>query len=180
MVPPRRQTRRRKKTRQVLCSIPIPEIAFKSSSNDADAQPGKDFYEYVNGDWLGKVLIPPHLNDMSVSGEVERCVSNVTKRILEESSAGVFSDIRSSCFHGGANSVEYLRDVLKELDCMKSPADVFDALFTLCKRGVKGLFEIGSYAEPGADKTVRLFLSGSICSLTVSYTHLTLPTICSV
>ena len=169
MVPPRRQTRRRKRSREILCSIPIPEIASKSSSNDADAQPGKDFYEYVNGDWLGKVLIPPHLNDMSVSGEVERCVSNVTKRILEESSAGVFADIRSSCFHGGANSVEYLRDVLKGVDCMKSTADVFDALFTLCKRGVTGLFDIGTYAEPGADKTVRLFLSGSICSLKRAY-----------
>lgn len=169
MVPPRRQTRRRKRSREILCSIPIPEIASKSSSNNAEAKAGKDFYEYVNDDWLSKVLIPPHLNDMSVSGEVERCVSNVTKRILEESSAGVFADIRSSCFHGGANSVEYLRDVLKEVDCMKGTDDVFDALFTLCKRGVTGLFDIGTYAEPGADKTVRLFLSGSICSLKRAY-----------
>ena len=167
MVPPRRQTRRRKKTRQVLCSIPIPEIASNSSFNDAKV--AKDFYEYVNGDWLGKVLIPPYLNDMSVSGEVENCVSKVTKRILEESSAGVFADIRSSCFHGGANSVEYLKDVLKEVDCMKSADDVFDALFTLCKRGVTGLFDIGTYAEPADDKTVRLFLSGNICSLKRAY-----------
>lgn len=165
MVPPRRQTRRRKKTRQILCSIPIPKIASNSSSNDA----GKDFYEYINGDWLGKVLIPPYLNEMSISGEIEDCVYKVTKRILEESSAGVFSDIRSSCFHGGANSVEYLRDVLKEVDCMKSADDVFDALFILCKRGVTGLFDIGTYAEPADHKTVRLFLSGSICSLKKAY-----------
>jgi len=164
MVPPRRHTRRRKKTRQILCSIPIPEIASNSSSNDA----GKDFYKYINGDWLRKVLIPPYLNDMSISGEIEDCVSKVTKRILEEANTGVFADIRSSCFHGGKNSVEYLRDVLKEINCIKGADDVFDALFILCKRGVTSLFDISTHAEP-ADKTVRMFLSGNICSLKRAY-----------
>jgi predicted metalloendopeptidase len=169
MAPPRRQTRRRKKSRQILCSIPIPDLASKSSSNnaDADADADKDFYKYVNGDWLNRALIPPHLNDISVSTELEKCISNVTKKILEDCSTGIFADIRSSCLHN-KDSLEYLRGVLKDIHCIQTPADVFDAVFTLCKRGIPGLFDISTYAEPDT-KTVRLFLSASLSSLKNAY-----------
>lgn len=169
MAPPRRQTRRRRKSRQILCSIPIPELVSKSSSNDADADAdaGKDFYKYVNGDWLSTSLIPPHLNDISVSTELEKCISNVTKKILEDCSTGIFADIRSSCLHN-KDSLEYLRELLKDIHCIQTPADVFDAVFNLCKRGIPGLFDISTYAEPDT-KTVRLFLSASLCTLKKPY-----------
>jgi putative endopeptidase len=167
MAPPRCQTRRRRKSRQILCSIPIPELVSKSSSNDADPDAGKDFYKYVNGDWLSRALIPPHLNDISISTELEKCISNVTKKILEDCSMGIFADIRSSCLHN-KDSLEYLRELLKDIHCIQTPADVFDAVFDMCKRGIPGLFDISTYAEPDT-KTVRLFLSASLCTLKKPY-----------
>ena len=71
----KRQTRKRSKRNQSkdhLCSIPAtPAPALMSSSSPLT---GNDFYEWVNGEWLGKTKIPQFENDFGVSEELERCI----------------------------------------------------------------------------------------------------------
>jgi hypothetical protein len=155
-------TTRRKKT-ALLCSIPIPTIASKSSFND-DRAIGTDFYEWVNKAWLHKVKIPPHLNEYSISQEVDDCVSKISSQIIEEEKKGPIADLRDSCLASNQEpSLAYLKEILAEVAAMKTTDDIFTQIFTLCKRGSTGLLTVNNHEEP--DRSVHLYIYSSTCAL---------------
>jgi len=137
-------------------------IASKSSFND-DKAIGTNFYEWVNRDWLKKTTIPNHMNEFSISHEIEKCIATEGNKIIA-SSGGILSDLRDSCLHGhGKNSVDLLKEHLASVECMKTTEDIFQELAYLCKRGVPGLFSMSNYVDK--EKINYLFISASVCAL---------------
>ena len=77
----RRAHRSQKKTTHPFCYIPIPAPVLNYSSSDS-LSPGKDFYNFINHEWISTVHVPAFENDFGVSEEVERCVFDKSVTIL--------------------------------------------------------------------------------------------------
>jgi len=177
--PPQRRTRKRLGAHKALCSIPIPIPASKSSYND-DHAIGTDFYEWVNEPWSRKVKVPPFETDFGVSEEIERCIFSSSKQIIKELSESadghknpngskMYKDLRDSCMHGAVqkNSVEFLKDILQSIQCIRTTDDVFVHFAELCKRDYASIFNMGYQIE--TDKTIRLCINSSAPGLYPSY-----------
>jgi len=159
-----RQTRRTKK--KLLCHIPIVLPASKSSYKEKAI--GENFYDWVNGSWAQHVAPPPFESSFGVSEEVERCIVSASKKILNsEKCPRMYKDFRDSCMNAGHTSVEYLKEILQEVSCIKTPDDVFKAFADLCKRGYPSIFSIAY--EIDADRTTRLSINDAVPGLNPSY-----------
>ena len=161
------ETRKRKKTR-LHCSIPIQAIASKSSYKD-DKAVGNDFYDWVNADWLKEKQIPDHLNEYSVSQEIEDCISDTTKKILNENTNDNLKTVKESVLSAKSreNSLSCLKESLASIAAMKTSEDIFDQLFIMCKRGIGGVFSTGIYNGP--DKVCRFYIDSGVCGLPVDF-----------
>ena len=156
-------TRKKKKTHQSICAIPIQLHASSSSFNK---QTGDDFYTWVNDKWLSSTKIPPYETDYSVSEEAEHCIFEKSKEIIESPSAPqMIKDLRES--QTDKNSVEFLKSVLKTLDCIRNEEDVFLHFAQLCKSSFTSIFKIKYTIEP--DKTVRMSIDVNCPGLHYSY-----------
>jgi predicted metalloendopeptidase len=158
------ETRKRKKTKGLHCSIPIQAIASKSSYKD-DKAVGNDFYDWVNGSWLKEKQIPDHLYDYSVSQEIEDCISDMTKKILKENINDNLKTVKESVMSAKSreNSLSCLEQSLASIAAIKTPEDIFDQLFIMCKRGISGVFSTGIYNGP--DKVCCFYIDSGVCGL---------------
>ena len=158
------ETRKKKRTGAGQpCSIPIPATASSSSSKHDFTKSREDFYEWVNGAWLEKTVIPPHFTEYSVSQELDDCITEKSLKIIKGSE--MLKPLVSSVMDPEVqmNSVEYLKEILAEITFIKTPEDIFEHLFILCKRGIGGAFYLGNYNGP--DKVNCLFIDSGNCGL---------------
>ena len=153
----KRQTRKRSKRNQSkdhLCSIPAtPAPALMSSSSPLT---GNDFYEWVNGEWLGKTKIPQFENDFGVSEELERCIYEASKELIVDTKSNTLfhrtlQTLSDSALHSRSQhtSVDYLKSVLKEVGCVRTIHDVVFQLATLCKLRFASIFNMQYTVVPG-------------------------------
>ena len=85
----------KKKNFQPFCHIPMPAAALNYSSHDR-SHASRDFYDWVNHEWISTVHVPPFENDFGVSEEVERCVFNKSVEILESTKEKMLIDRKNS------------------------------------------------------------------------------------
>jgi predicted metalloendopeptidase len=119
----------------------------------------------VNADWLKEKQIPDHLNDYSVSQEIEDCISDMTKNLLNKNISDNLRIVKESVLSAKSreNSLCCLKESLSSIAAIKTPEDIFDELFIMCKRGIGGVFSTGIYNGP--DKVCRFYIDSGICGL---------------
>jgi len=164
------ETRKRRKNQSTLCRIPIPAIASKSSYHNSP-EIGDDFYTWVNGDWMKSVKMPGFENDFGISEEAERCILKTTQEIIDEQhkKPGIYKDLADSCLKKSVqgNSVEFLKNILQSVQCIRTPDDVFIHFAELCKRGYPSILKLQNYVAP--DKTVHFLIDTKAPGLHHSY-----------
>lgn len=162
----RHAEKRQGKVNKSFCYIPIrrPVTKFLSSEKDAN------FYEYVNNEWISTVKMPMFENDFSVSEEVERCVYKKSVEILnnldESSSLNV---LRDSCLNNRIqpNNLEYLKSILKSIECIDSTKDLIKHFAALCQSRIPSLFNY--QYKMSSNGEVNLLIDSSSCGLPISY-----------
>jgi len=158
-------TRKKKKTHQSICTIPIQVPALTSSYNNT--LKGKDFYTWVNHEWLHTTKIPPFENDFSVSEEVERCISEKSKEIIMSPTAPQYiKDLAESSKHTNEGA-KFLYSVLLSLACLRTEEDVHTHFAQVCKIHFPSIFKLTYKIE--ADKTARLCIDVNAPGLYSSY-----------
>jgi putative endopeptidase len=173
-----RQTRKRshRPKKHFSCHIPIQVPVFNSSSKTPLL--GNDFYTWVNGDWLKDTKVPEFENDFGVSEEVERCVFEESRRILETFKRApktreqeMYKTLAESCLHSASQhtSVEYLKDILKSLVCVNDVDGVVKHLAFLNRGRFSSIFNFQYHITP--EKIVELCLDSNSPGLPISYYH---------
>jgi putative endopeptidase len=155
----------KKRTHASFCSIPIPHLP-KTFSYDHLPIVGNDFYTAVNEPWIKSVKIPEHENDFGVSEEVEQCILEETKKLVNELKTKqsltpeekqittvVKSGLDSVSQH---YNVEFLQDQLNSLKCIDQYEDVVKAFISLSKSRFKSLLNFQIFIDP--TKTLHLAL----------------------
>lgn len=171
-------TAKEHKKKQFLCHIPIRAPVFNSSSNNHSQQIGDDFYNWVNSEWESKTKIPNFENDFGISEEVERCVFEKSKRILETFKESpktdeekMYQTLAESCLHSASQhtSVEYLKEILKGLYCIKSVDEVVTHFSVLNYSRFSSILNFQYHIT--ADKSVELCIDSNVPGLPISYYH---------
>lgn len=175
------ETRKRYKTQKktpFFCRIPIHLPAFNSSSKNP--QIGNDFYDWVNHDWEASTKIPEFENDFGISEEVERCIFQESKRILEKFKESprneeqkMYKTLAESCLHSRSqhHSVEYLKSILTSLHCIKDVNDVVKHFAILNNCRFSSILNFQYHITP--DKVVELCIDSNVPGLPISYYHTT-------
>ena len=171
----RRAPKSQKKTHHPFCYIPIPAPVSNYSSSDTAAQsPGKDFYNFINHEWISSVHVPAFENDFGVSEEVERCVFNKSVEILESTKEESLIALKDSFFKDRHTSIEYIHSIVKSLECVNTPEDIIKHFSALAKSRVISIFNYQYHVNP--DKKIHLRLDANCPSLPMSlykYPHIT-------
>ena len=157
------QTRKRKKNCLSMCAIPIPAIASISSFN------GDDFYNWANKDWIKKASIPESETDYSISDEIQECIDNLSKKIIDDlhKKPGFFKDLIDSCLNNKDTSVDFLKAQLYKIDCINSVDDVFRTFAEMSKRSIPSIINFQQYID--SDKKIQIYLNLSSLGLYPSY-----------
>lgn len=160
------------KRKKLQCGIPI-QLPASSSSYKTNNLLGKDFYTWVNKEWLKKIDIPKFQSDYGVSEEVEDCIFETSKKILEDvqdsSYRSLFKELRESCLTQAhqKESVEYLKTLLSHIHCIHDVNGVVGHLANLSRARFSSFFGLEYNIE--TDKTLRLFLNADSPGL--HYSH---------
>jgi predicted metalloendopeptidase len=156
----RRAPKSQKKTHLPFCYIPIPAAVSNYSSSDTAAQsPGKDFYNFINHEWISSVHVPAFENDFGVSEEVERCVFNKSVEILESTKEESLIALKDSFFKDRHTSIEYIHSIVKSLECVNTPEDIIKHFSALAKSRVISIFNYQYHVNP--DKKIHLRLDAN-------------------
>lgn len=157
-------TRKKKKTPQSICATPIQVPVFNSSYNKH-----KDFYTWVNEDWLRTTEIPSYENDFGVSEEVERCIAEKSKEIILSPQAPQhIQDLANSCLHSKSHEgINYLQSILDTIETINTEEDVHTHFAQLCKFRFPSLLKVKYTIE--ADKKVRFSIDVMTPGLYYSY-----------
>ncbi len=134
---------------------PVPE--FSVNYMDKSVDPGTDFYHYADGQWLKNNPIPPDKSRWAAFSELAERNLYLIQGILEDASAAAAALPKHSPrrevgdFYAAAmdtNRIEQLglspiANDLKQIDNLKSAADLFALVADFHQRGVGGMFEAG-------------------------------------
>ena len=148
-----------------FCYIPIPAPVLNYSSSES-LSPGKDFYNFINHEWISTVHVPAFENDFGISEEVERCVFDKSVQILESTKEESFIALKDSFFKDRHTSVEYIHSIIKSLDCVNNTEDIIKHFSALAKSRVISIFNYQYHINP--DKKIHLRLDSNCPSLPIS------------
>ena len=160
-----------RKQSKLSCHIPIQVPAFNYSLDQQQTK-GNDFFRYINQRWLDSVKIPATKAIYGLSEEVEECIYTATVKLLQEIQENPKSkeekflqSLSKSCLHSRVqqNSVETLKEELKKLSCIETPADVFQHLARLSAMNFPSVLGLSYTVDK--DKKIQLLLNGSPPSL---------------
>jgi putative endopeptidase len=171
----RRKSKGQKKT-PFFCRIPIHLPAFNSSSKNNKI--GNNFYDWVNSEWEHKISVPAFENDFGISEEVERCIFQESKKILEKfkhsprsEEEKMYQTLAESCLHSASQhtSVEYLKSILQSLYCIQTVDDIVKHFAILNTSRFSSLLNFQYHITP--EKTVELCIDSNVPGLPISYYH---------
>lgn len=177
------ETRKKHKTKSkgqkkkgFFCRIPIQAPAFSSLSPSQQSEAGTDFYKWVNASWLKKTSVPEFENDFGISEEVERCVFEESKEILDSFKANAHTDeekmyqsLAESCLHSASQhtSVEYLKEILTSLHCIQTTDDIVKHFALLNRSRFSSILNFQYHITP--EKVVELCIDSNSPGLPISY-----------
>lgn len=157
-----RRTRRQKRNRTggLSCKESIYPVSTYSSK-----WIGKDFYTWVNKEWISDTTIPLVDNDFSASEEIEDCIdgemTSIFREVAEKKTKTVedqaLCDLQSSFY--GSESLAFLKETLEKVYCVQSVRDVMKHFGVLAKNRIKSLFNL-EYIEQ--EKHLELLLVPNI------------------
>lgn len=147
--------------------------------------PGDDFYNYINGNWIQHAHIPSFISSYSVSEEIEdevavkltkqmtECIKEVRvgggAKIPDRNSVGTlaFSALQSGKQH---NSVHLLKILVERLNCLRDLRDIATTLGDLVRYRIGTVVSVFASPESHHSRTVRLCIgSGTLGLPDVSY-----------
>ncbi len=142
--------RTRHKTRRLKtsCNIPIrvPVLRYSSPLRSSD------FFTWVNQEWLQKAKIKPHETLVDAGAATDECLYETSIGLLRDLQTktrpdpveAMFQDLAASALHSRAqhNSLDYLKQYLNTLHCVKDVDDVFQTAIELNTYGFRTLFEL--------------------------------------
>lgn len=104
-----------------------------------------------------------------VSEEVEECIFDTSVKILETTKNPLLRSLSDSCLHSRSqqNSVEFLKEHLKKLSCIETPADVFQHLATLDRKRMASC--IGLSYTIDKEGILQLLINGSPASIPLPF-----------
>lgn len=163
----RRVPRSQKKIHHPFCYIPIPAPVSNYSSSESSVQsPGKDFYNFINHEWISTIHVPAFENDFGVSEEVERCVFDKSVKILESTKEESLIALKDSFFKDRHTSVNYIHSIVKSLECVNTTEDIIKHFSALAKSRVISIFNYQYHIKP--NKKIHLRLDSNCPSLPIS------------
>jgi putative endopeptidase len=151
--------------------LPVPLVSVK---------PGKNFYKYVNGNWLQHASIPPFRTSFGVSEEVELLIERQLSQILDKcyklAEKGdkpstkrekmmdvigrlMLSSMRRDKQH---NSLEFLRRILRPMVCIRGPEDIMERIGMLNRRGVSTFMNVSIFQKRNPSEYTFLVGCGSL------------------
>lgn len=146
-----------------------------------DAEPGNDFYNYVNSRWLKRANIPPYESSFGVSEEIEEKIRARLLRIVrglmaapeptDKHAAAVRTFFKAGMFAARHDDhMKTFRRMMMDFGCMKTPADYARQLGSLIACGVPTLLNVylGRNLED-PDENVLQITSGFLALPDASY-----------
>ena len=148
-------------------NISMPRISSNISA-------GKDFYTYINGDWLTKTPVPSYTSSYGVSEEVETFIhkflfheiyecqrlamlgreATTTEDIMRDAVGRLaLSSLRES---KQANNVDFLRRGVRTMGCMQGIDAVGKALGKMCRNNITTLINI-SISPIGGNVGINIY-----------------------
>lgn len=144
-------------------------------------KPGRDFYEYVNANWLNHVNMPSYLSSYGISEEIEDLIEprleeiiaraekevvKIANKKLEEDTILIGSLQRSAIDRGSQNlSVKFVKNILSNLRCMRDKNDVAITIGEYVRYRVPCPFEFTVEPSEAHSRQIRLCLSPSKITL---------------
>lgn len=132
-------------------------MSFQMKSN-SNKNPGENFYQYINHDWIKRAHIPDFESSYSVNEEIEQQIDANLFKILDECEAFAlksvdkkdsikerFKDIIGRLILSSMrvkvqkNSIHLLKQKIDNLHCIRSIDDIGEVLGYLCKHKVSTL-----------------------------------------
>ena len=143
--------------------------------------PGRDFYEYVNDNWLKHTSIPTYLSSYGISEEIEdlieprleEIISSAQKQVLSiadkklEKDTVLLGSLQLSAINRGSHnlSVKFVKNILLNLRCMRDINDIAITIGEFIKFRVPCPLEVTIQPSEAHSKELRLCLSP--CRLTL-------------
>jgi predicted metalloendopeptidase len=153
-------------------------------------KPGKDFYTYINGNWIRHASIPSFISSYSVSEEIEDQVSEELQKEVQKAVAAIkneesitrereligtlaLSTLQTSY---QKESLSFLKTLINKLGCIRDINDVASTLGDFCRYRVDTIISVFSAPESKHSKKIRMCIgSGSIGLPDISYYRATAP-----
>lgn len=142
---------------------------------DEKTRPGTNFYMYVNKGWLDATTIPTYRSNISVSFEIQekineqllRIINDARKYVLDNPTAtkprdkvaiGRFAEsMMREKFQ--KNNVKELKDILLNLQCIRSTSDVSRILGAMCFKRTCNILNVYAGPDELSSKHWRLHIS---------------------
>jgi putative endopeptidase len=130
------------------------KIVVPSASNSIRS--GNDFYTACNEKWLKETRLPPYLNTYSVSEELDEYLEPFLYEIAQGASRKIVSRgeeaqaeaaigkliLSATSPEKQRNSVEFLKNTLRSLGCMRDHADLGKSVGSMIRRGINTFINI--------------------------------------
>ncbi|MBX3281380.1 MAG: M13 family metallopeptidase [Acidobacteria bacterium] len=138
-----------------LTSSAFGQTAFDISRMDRNAEACEDFFQFANGTWVKKTEVPASqarwgtfniLSDRN--GDILHNILDkaVTEKAAKGSNVQLIGDYYSACMDENAieaNGIKPIESVLKQIDDLKTSADVAKEIAELHNQGFPALFRFG-------------------------------------
>jgi len=157
-----RKTRRQRKnpTDGLSCKKPTyPALTYSSKWI------GKDFYTWVNKEWISDTTIPLFENDFGASEEIEECINREMTSIFRTVAEKSNKTKEDQALHTlqrsfDSDSLPFIKEILDTIYCVQSPRDVMKHFGLLSKYRLPSLINV-EYIH-AQDKRLELLLVPNI------------------
>lgn len=153
-------------------------------------KPGKDFYTYINGNWIRHAHMPTFTASYSVSEEVEDQVSEELQKEVQKAVKDVQDDksmpkereligtLALSTLQTSyqKDSLAFLKTLVNKLGCIRDENDIASTLGDYCRYRVDTIITVFSAPDAKHSTKIRMCIgSGSIGLPDISYYKATAP-----
>lgn len=180
-----------KKTRKV----PRLKVVVPPLNHSTRHPPGTDFFNFVNGQWIRSVHVPPYISSYGISEEVEEGIDRQFNSLIKDCvEISKLAEIPSEPYlqkverflgnlsHSALNtadqqnSIKSIKKVIQRLDCMRDHNDIAKTMGEISRYKVHGLFWMyGQYSNRRATRYTITIGIGSIGLPDISYYKKTAP-----